>query len=175
MQRHRRKQLFLNTKILQILHNKVQRYLTELWRVRMLEQSYEKTIIKLKRAWELLVYLLIKMKNIKWRSHCTVCLEGYVFDIDATVTFYQYWACYMYMEYKNHWLYQLNYRKKNCHRRDHHKLTFWAPSLNQSPSSSLWRKNSSRNVKFSFTLRRQICRIFKIFTFKKRLSSSLIT
>lgn len=112
VQRHRRKQLFLNTKILQILHNKVQRYLTELWRVRMLEQSYEKTIIKLKRAWELLVYLLIKMKNIKWRSHCTVCLEGYVFDIDATVTFYQYWACYMYMEYKNHWLYQLNYRKK---------------------------------------------------------------
>ena len=61
---HRRKQLF-HTKILQILHNKVQRYLTELRRVRMLEQSYEKTIIKLKRAWELLVYLLIKMKNIK--------------------------------------------------------------------------------------------------------------
>ena len=65
VQGHRRKQLFLNTKILRILHNKVQRYLTELRRVRMLEQSYEKTIIKLKRAWELLVYLLIKMKNIK--------------------------------------------------------------------------------------------------------------
>ena len=61
---HRRKQLF-HTKILQIPHNKVQRYLTKLRRVRMLEQSYEKTIIKLKRAWELLVYLLIKMKNIK--------------------------------------------------------------------------------------------------------------
>ena len=29
----------------------------------MLEQSYEKTIIKFKRAWELLVYLLIKMKK----------------------------------------------------------------------------------------------------------------
>ena len=53
----------------------------------MLEQSYEKTIIKLKRAWELLVYLLIKMKNIKWRSHYTACLEAYVFDIDTTITF----------------------------------------------------------------------------------------
>ena len=68
----------------------------------MLEQSYEKTIIKLKRARELLVYLLIKMKNIKWRSDNTVCLEAYVFDIDTTITFYQYWACYMYMEYTNH-------------------------------------------------------------------------
>ena len=112
VQGHKRKQLFLNTNILRILRNKIQRYLTELWRVRMLEQSYEKTIIKLKRAWELLVYLLIKMKNRKWLSHCTVCLEGYVFDVDATVTFYQYWACYMCIEYTNHWLYQLNYRKK---------------------------------------------------------------
>ena len=108
VQGDKRKQLFLNTNILRILRNKVQRYLTELWRVRMLEQSYEKTIIKLKRARELLVYLLIKMKNTKWQSHCTVCLEGHVFDIDATVTFYQYWACYMYMKYTNHWLYQLN-------------------------------------------------------------------
>ena len=112
VQGHKRKQLFLNTSVLRILQNKVQRYLTELWRVRMLEQSYEKTIIKLKRAWELLVYLLIKMKNIKWRSYCTVCLEGYVSDIDTTVTSYQYWACYMYMEYTNHWLYQLNKRKQ---------------------------------------------------------------
>ena len=77
VQGHRRKQLFLNTSVLRILQNKVQRYLTELWRVRMLEQSYEKTIIKLKRAWELLVYLLIKTKNITWRSYRTVCLEGY--------------------------------------------------------------------------------------------------
>jgi len=139
VQGHRRKQLFLNTKILQIVHNKVQRYLTELWRVRMLEQSYEKTIIKLKRAWELLVYLLIKMKNIKWRSHCTVCLEGYVFDIDATVTFYQYWACYMYMEYTNHWLYQLNYRKK--------KLS----SQRSSQIDVLGTKPSSKSLVFTVT------------------------